>query len=356
MTLQDQEAASVSLERIQSLQKLCLKAIGRKLQHFYNLRLQPELMQTLSVPEMQLIYAYDLSRLDVFEAQAYLHMIDKWCTKMERNKRRHLETTSKRVDRAMKRFLHYVLSPLTENQCREPYRELAAAIGFITPPTLKLRPVKAPVKRRKKWISTGTKKQNDVDAQEGPSLPPESLVQSEIVCSRLPVASVGCGIIADKLQHSSSVVKLRLNHCQITDAGAILLASGVRLTTTLQLLDLSNDDTDCWGEDDLDNEIGADGVQAIALALAENRSIKQVHLSGNPVGTKGAIAVASMLRSNVTLERLYLDRTAVQDGAESLIDAFQESKSLNRLSMLWCSLRPEIGAKLTSIQATKTAQ
>ncbi|KAG3109770.1 hypothetical protein PI124_g8709 [Phytophthora idaei] len=353
MALQDQEAFA-SLGRVQSLQKLCLKAIGRKLQHFYNVRLQPELMQTLSVPEMELMHAYDLSRLDMFEAHAFLQTIDTWCAKVERNKRRQFETTSKRVDRAMKRFLHYVLQPLTENQRNEPYRELAAAIGFITPPKMQLRPPTSSVKRRKKWVSGAIK--NDNAAEDGACPPPESLTQSEIVCFRLPIASVGCGIIADKLQHSSSIVKLRLNHCHITDAGAILLATGIRLTTTLQLLDLSNDEAAFRGKESMDNEIGANGVQAIALALVGNRSVKQVDLSRNPVGSRGAIALASMLQSNVTLERLNLDRTLVQGGAERLIDAFQASKSLNRLSMLWCSLRPEVGATLASVQAAKTAQ
>ncbi|KAI9988551.1 hypothetical protein PInf_021988 [Phytophthora infestans] len=323
--------------------------------HFDSLRLQPELMQTLSLLDTQLIHAYDLSRLDVFEVQAYLQTIDRWCAKVERSKRRQFVTASKRVDRTMKRFLHYVLLPVNENQPHEPYCELAAAIGFVTPPTLQLRPSIPSKRRRKKWVHVPIEGQDAADVQEEGASPPKFRIQSEIVCFRLPIASVGCGIIADKLQHSSSIVKLRLNHCQITDAGAILLASIIRLTTTLQVLDLSNDEA-AFGDEAMDNEIGTKGVQAIALALVENRSVKQVDLSRNPVGSRGAIALASMLQTNVTLERICLDRTLVQDGAQSLIDAFQASKSLNILSMLWCSLRPEVGAKLASVQAAKNVQ
>ncbi|KAF4143674.1 Leucine Rich repeat [Phytophthora infestans] len=295
-------------------------------------------MQTLSLLETQLIHAYDLSRLDVFEVQAYLQTIDRWCAKVERSKRRQFVTASKRVDRTMKRFLHYVLLPVNENQPHEPYCELAAAIGFVTPPTLQLRPSIPSKRRRKKWVHVPIEGQDAADVQEEGASPPKFRIQSEIVCFRLPIASVGCGIIADKLQHSSSIVKLRLNHCQITDAGAILLA-----IMTRQLLEMKR-----WTTRSV--------PRAIALALVENRSVKQVDLSRNPVGSRGAIALASMLQTNVTLERICLDRTLVQDGAQSLIDAFQASKSLNILSMLWCSLRPEVGAKLASVQAAKNVQ
>jgi hypothetical protein len=105
------------------------------------------------------------------------------------------------------------------------------------------------------------------------------------------------------LQHSSSLVKLRLNNCDVTDAGAILLASGVRvsaplvfywfqsaavlviygdnqcamqLTAVLQLLDLSNEESLYPEAEAMRNEIGDNGVRAIALALEHNQSLKEV--------------------------------------------------------------------------------
>ncbi|KAG7395562.1 hypothetical protein PHYBOEH_003614 [Phytophthora boehmeriae] len=72
---------------VQSLQKLCLKSIGRRLQHFCNLRLHPAVAQALSEPERKLIEVYDLSRLDVFEAQAYLKAIDAWYSKLVRRQK-----------------------------------------------------------------------------------------------------------------------------------------------------------------------------------------------------------------------------------------------------------------------------
>ncbi|KAG7377839.1 hypothetical protein PHYPSEUDO_010916 [Phytophthora pseudosyringae] len=277
--------ASDALGRVQSLQKLCLKAIGRRLQRFCKsdtlLRLHPTLAQTLSTAEKQLICSYDLSRLDVFEAQAFLQTIDKWCTKVERSKRqRHGDWTPKRVDRAMKGFLRYVLLPPAESQLQEPFRELALALGLVAGRKLELRAPTPSVKPRRKWVSGAVECQNDI-GEEGtaPSASsPEVIPLDEIVYFRLPVASVGCGIIAEMLQHSSSIVKLRLNNCHITDAGAILLASGIRLATMLELLDVSNEESVYWKGESMDNEIRNNGVRAIALALERNQSVKQVHL------------------------------------------------------------------------------
>ncbi|KAL3660481.1 hypothetical protein V7S43_014628 [Phytophthora oleae] len=323
--LQDAQASNV-LERVESLQKLCLKAIGRHLQHFCNLRLHPALAEALSVQEKQLLFAYDLSRLDVFEPQVYLQTIDKWCAKMERRQlQRRGHFAPKRVDRAMKSFLRYVLQPSTRTQHDHPFRELEVVLGLIAAPKLKLRSSRKP---RRKWISDTEENQSkDEDSAPLRVDTPQPFSQHETVCFRLPAASVGCGVIADILQHSDSIVKLRLNNCQVANAGAILLASGIRHTKMLELLDISNDDSVNRSADSMNNEIGDEGVRAIALALEQNTSVKEVDLSRNPIGSSGAVALALMLRKNVHLQRLFLDHTFIQDSAETLIDEFQASKS-----------------------------
>ncbi|KAG1688967.1 hypothetical protein DVH05_002953 [Phytophthora capsici] len=250
----------------------------------------------------------------------------------------------------MQGFLRYVLQPSSRSQRDQPFRELEVALGLIAAPKVKLRSSRKP---RRKWISD-----TEVDPSKGDSaLPrantPQPFCQPEIVCFRLPVASVGCGLIANILQHSDSITKLRLNNCQIANAGAILLASGIRHTTKLELLNISNDDSVYKSDDSMNNEVSDDGVRAIALALEQNASVKEVDFSRNPVGSSGAAALASMLRKNTNIQCLLLDHTSIQDSAEALIDEFQASKSLNRLSMLWCSLRPGLGAKLSAIQSTK---
>lgn len=202
-------------------------------------------------------------------------------------------------------------------------------LGFVTPPTTELRTPMPSVKPRRKWISGADEKREEDGAGADLLANSPEAVSQDVVCYRLSVASVGCGIIAvcvdcfgyspdaiflkrespacgllqDMLQHSSSLIKLRLNNCQITDAGAILLASGIRvcillllaqivhivvgcgadqwcpqLTTTLQLLDVSNEESVYRKEESMDNEIGDNGARAIALALEQNQSIKQVHL------------------------------------------------------------------------------
>ncbi|KAG6584648.1 nucleotide-binding oligomerization domain-containing protein 2 [Phytophthora cinnamomi] len=350
--------ASDSLGRVQSLQKLCLKAVGRQLKHFCNLRLHPAVAQTLSEPEKQLIYAYDLSRLDVFEAQAFLQTIDAWCVKVERNKRRHRcgVWTSKRVDRALKRFLRVVLLPPADNQVDRRLRELSVALG-LEPALMKmeLRPPTPLVTPRPRWVSEDLV-EPEVPVVEGDKPFTNEAPVHEVVCYRLSAASAGCGIIANLLRTSGALVKLRLNNCQVTDAGAILLASGIRVTKTLQLLDLSNEESVYGDEESMENEVGKNGAQAIALVLERNQTVTRIDLSGNPIGVAGAHAFAEMLRKNTSLQSLQLDRTRIQDGAERLIDAFERSKSLKLLSMLWCALRPGVGTKLASIQAVKYSE
>ncbi|POM58404.1 Multidrug transporter [Phytophthora palmivora] len=194
------------------------------------LRLHLAVTQLLSGPEKQLIYSYDLSRLDVFEAQAFLQSINKWCAKVER-KRRRGQLVSTKVDQVMTSYLRYVLLPLTEKQLDAPFRELEIALGLAPAPMLQLRPTIPSVKPRRKWVSGADVVNASIDGDS--ILPvvvsPEVMLQDEIMCYRLPVASVGCGIIANMLQHSSSLMKLRLNNCQIADAGAIFLASGIRV-------------------------------------------------------------------------------------------------------------------------------
>ncbi|KAE8905267.1 hypothetical protein PF005_g666 [Phytophthora fragariae] len=346
----------MTLSPVQTLRQLCLKAIGRHLKHFCNLRLHPSVAQTLSESERQLIYAYDLSRLDVFEAQAFLKSIDVWCVKVERSRRqRHCRTLMpKRVDHAMKRLLRVVLLPPAENQLDERLRELSIELGFEAPSKIELRPPTSSVKNRPRW-----KSEERVDAEdpvaEGDKLLNEISLQKEVVRYRLPVASVGCGFITGVLQNSGALLKLRLNNCQIADAGAILLASGMRLTKTLQLLDLSNEESVYGDKESLHNEIGNVGVLAIALALKRNQTVLRIDLSGNPIGAAGALGFAEMLETNRSLQHLQLDRTLIRDGAEPLIDAFEISMGLKQLNMQWCALRPGLGAKLASVQAAKLA-
>ncbi|EGZ12341.1 hypothetical protein PHYSODRAFT_516397, partial [Phytophthora sojae] len=173
-----------------------------------SLRLHPALVHALSEPEKQLVYAYDLSRLDVFEAQAFLKTIDVWCAKVERNRRRQY---------------------------------LSVALGFQVPLKMELRPPTPLFKRRPRWISE--EQANHEDPVIGGDKV-DILVQNQVVCYRLPVASAGCGVIS--------------------------------LTKTLQLLDLSNGESVYSDKESMENEIGNNGVQAIALALQQNQTVTRV--------------------------------------------------------------------------------
>ncbi|KAE9041465.1 hypothetical protein PR002_g4448 [Phytophthora rubi] len=296
----------MTLSPVQTLRQLCLKAIGRHLKHFCKTH------------------------------PAFLKSIDVWCFKVERSRRRRRcgILTPKRVDHAMKRLLRVVLQPLVGNQLDERLRELSIALGFEAPSKIELRPVTSSVKNRPIWKSEERADADDpvAEGDKPPTVTNKISLLKEVVRYRLPVASVGCGVIAGVLQNSGALVKLRLNNCQIADAGAILLASGMRLTKTLQLLDLSNEESVYGKKESLHNEIGNAGVQAIALALKRNQTVTRIDLSGNPIEAAGALAFAEMLETNRSLQHLQLDRTLIRDGAEPLIDAFERSMGLKQLS------------------------
>ncbi|KAJ8569505.1 hypothetical protein ON010_g5755 [Phytophthora cinnamomi] len=207
-------------------------------------------------------------------------------------------------------------------------RELSVALG-LEPALMKmeLRPPTPLVTPRPRWVSEDLV-EPEVPVVEGDKPFTNEAPVHEVVCYRLSAASAGCGIIANLLRTSGALVKLRLNNCQVTDAGAILLASGIRVWSALfsYCHRLSNEEFVYGDEESMENEVGKNGAQAIALVLERNQTVTRIDLSGNPIGVAGAHAFAEMLRKNTSLQSLQLDRTRIQDGAERLIDAFERSK------------------------------
>ena len=74
------------------------------------------------------------------------------------------------------------------------------------------------------------------------------------------------------------------------------------------------------------------GAEALASALATNRTAKSLWLKRNPLGPQGIRHLAEMLRQNTTLSTLDLVNTATGDaGVKTLFSALRENSSLKTL-------------------------
>ena len=105
-------------------------------------------------------------------------------------------------------------------------------------------------------------------------------------------------------------IRLRDNH--ITSEGGSILAQGLHQNTTLESLDLRN------------NQISDLGVQSLAVSIAQS-SIRTLNLESNEITAEGALYLSRMLRDSQTLTELYLSKNHLGDrGVELLAEALAD--------------------------------
>eukprot|EP00435_Cladocopium_sp_Y103_P074507 s374_g49.t1 len=152
-------------------------------------------------------------------------------------------------------------------------------------------------------------------------------------------ATKSCGFMSEELKDldklSYEELKILLGmaavfageaRCYITDrkignSGAKVVAEALRNSPT-ETLDLRS------------NEIGDQGVEALAESLKSNGSLKELALGGNSIGDRGAEAVAEGLKSNGSLKDLWLWYNNIGDrGAEALAESLKSNGSLKLLAL-----------------------
>lgn len=80
------------------------------------------------------------------------------------------------------------------------------------------------------------------------------------------------------------------------------------------------------------NQLGAEGIASLALALRGNRTVKSLWLKRNPLHPEGIAHLATLLEENDTLETLDLVNTAVFDeGVAVLFKSLRHNRSLRSL-------------------------
>jgi Ran GTPase-activating protein (RanGAP) involved in mRNA processing and transport len=108
--------------------------------------------------------------------------------------------------------------------------------------------------------------------------------------------------------------RVRLRDNNITAQGSSILSEGLYNNTTLESLDLRN------------NQIADLGVQFLASSIIYS-NIKTLNLESNEITAECAQYLAQMLRDNRTLTELYLSKNHLGDrGVELLANALSDDK------------------------------
>jgi hypothetical protein len=147
--------------------------------------------------------------------------------------------------------------------------------------------------------------------------------------------------LAAKLTTNTTIKRLYLPLNPVGTAGVKALSAMLKINTTLQVLDLRTSF--------IDNQIAA---RALGQALAENKSLVELKLSGN-VAIDFSQELASALKLNTCLRKLLLSSTHVGDGgAIALANALLEiNRTLQILDLTGCNVGHSGASALAQVVA-----
>ena len=131
---------------------------------------------------------------------------------------------------------------------------------------------------------------------------------------------IGCGGAVQLVSslHSSELRELNMSGTGISDPDFECLASYIHSTTSLQRLSIRR------------NDISVESIDSLCKALSANSS--ELGLWHNQIRSEGAVAIATMLKTNSSLERLYLDECSIgSSGGVELGRALERNKTLREL-------------------------
>ena len=140
----------------------------------------------------------------------------------------------------------------------------------------------------------------------------------------LKLSSDSVQLIVDGLSHNVSLEKLYMNCSNFSSENVLHLASVLRVNTRLKELNIRH----C-------NIQSTDSVH-LAKALEESTTtqLQTLDLFGNPIGSEGAVAFASMLKKNQCLKTLNLhDDSVGVEGALELIESLKHNTTLGKLRL-----------------------
>ena len=161
---------------------------------------------------------------------------------------------------------------------------------------------------------------------------------TELNISINKIGDHGIAYIATALQMNTCTLrKLDISKCGITDEGVESLAKALVVNSSLQELNVRENEIGDNGIDHIANtslqtdtcsikvlnisqcSISDEGAKSLAKALAVNRSLQELNISANKIHDIGLTRIATALRRNSTMTKLNISQCSISDeGAESL--------------------------------------
>ena len=138
----------------------------------------------------------------------------------------------------------------------------------------------------------------------------------------------GFALPVKKLKGTDTVETLDLSGKNLGVASAVVIASLISVNGGLTKISLAK------------NELGKEGTKAICEALEQNKTLKELDISGdsygrsNIGGTAGAKHVAKMLGVNGALTKLWLaDNNLQEEGIFAICEALEQNTTLKELNI-----------------------
>ena len=132
------------------------------------------------------------------------------------------------------------------------------------------------------------------------------------------------------LSTNSSMRSLNMSVCHLTTSHCVCLGQLLRhpIHCKIEKLYLSS----C--------SLTSDGVGEVLSGLSDNHTLRELDLNNNnQIRSEGAVTIATMLKTNSSLETLYLDGCSIDSsGGVELCTALERNKTLRKLSLSWNAL------------------
>ena len=137
------------------------------------------------------------------------------------------------------------------------------------------------------------------------------------------VGDAGAKLLAEGLRTNRTVTTLDLSDCHIGDQGLRYICDALEVNKTLHTLLLG-----------LNPAIMHIGAKNLAEALKRNKSLRSVSLYRCTIGDEGAAHLSEAIRLNTTLESLSLFNNDIGDeGGQRLVNALERNDTLQKLEL-----------------------
>lgn len=137
------------------------------------------------------------------------------------------------------------------------------------------------------------------------------------------VGDAGAKLLAEGLRTNRTVTTMDLSDCHIGDEGLGHLCEALKVNKTLHTLLLG-----------LNPAISHVGAAKLGETLQQNKTLRAVSLYRCNIGDDGATHLAQALAHNSTLESLTLFNNNIgNDGAQKLLDSLNQNDTLQKLEL-----------------------